>query len=65
MMSLNYANFGIQEALQYRIAWQNAHPGQKASPVPQLEKLPDYFMQVCYRVRVCFMMSISAIAIRM
>lgn len=46
--SLNYANFGIQEALQYRIAWQNAHPGQKASPVPQLEKLPDYFMQVCY-----------------
>lgn len=46
--SLNYANFGIQEALQYRIAWQNAYPGQKASPVPQLEKLPDYFLQVCY-----------------
>lgn len=46
--SLNYANFGIQEALQYRIAWQNAYPGQKASPIPQLEKLPDYFLQVCY-----------------
>jgi hypothetical protein len=24
--SLNYANFGIQEALQYRIAWQNTTP---------------------------------------
>ena len=46
--SLNYANFGIQEALQYRIAWQNSRPGQKASGLPWLEKLPDYFLQVCY-----------------
>ena len=46
--SLNYANFGIQEALQYRIAWQNTHPGRKAPELPQLERLPDYFVQVCY-----------------
>ena len=26
--SLNYANFGIQEALLFRIAWINTHPGQ-------------------------------------
>ena len=46
--SLNYANFGIQEALQYRIAWQNTHPGRKAPELSQLERLPDYFVQVCY-----------------
>ncbi len=46
--SLNYANFGIQEALQYRIAWQNTHPGRKAPELPQLERLPDYLVQVCY-----------------
>lgn len=46
--SLNYANFGIQEALLYRIAWLNTHPGQKAPELPQLARLPNYFSQVCY-----------------
>lgn len=46
--SLNYANFGIQEALQYRVAWRNTHPGQKLPELPQLNKLPDYFLHVCY-----------------
>ena len=46
--SLNYANFGIQEALLFRIAWINTHPGQSAGDIPQLSKLPNYFSQVCY-----------------
>lgn len=46
--SLNYANFGIQEALLFRIAWKNCNPGQKAPDIPQLKKLPDYFLHVCY-----------------
>ena len=39
--SLNYANFGIQEALQFRLAWMNTHPGQKPVQIPQLDKLSD------------------------
>lgn len=46
--SLNYANFGIQEALLFRIAWSNMYPGRKPAHIPQLEKLPDYFIHVCY-----------------
>jgi hypothetical protein len=46
--SLNYANFGIQEALLFRIAWINTHPGQNPGNIPQLAKLPNYFSQVCY-----------------
>ena len=46
--SLNYANFGIQEALLFRIAWINTHPGQNPGNIPQLAKLPSYFSQVCY-----------------
>ncbi len=46
--SLNYANFGIQEALLFRIAWINTHPGQNPGDIPQLAKLPSYFSQVCY-----------------
>ena len=46
--SLNYANFGIGEALLYRVAWTNAHPGKQLPPIPQLLKLPDYFVEVCY-----------------
>lgn len=46
--SLNYANFGIQEVLLFRIAWMNVHRGEKAVDIPQLNKLPNYFAQVCY-----------------
>lgn len=46
--SLNYANFGIQEALQFRIAWMNSRPGKKPADIPQLAKLPDFFLHVCY-----------------
>lgn len=46
--SLNYANFGIQEALIFRLAWLDTHPGQTAEPIRQLDRLPAYFMHVCY-----------------
>lgn len=46
--SLNYANFGIQEALQFRLAWKNVNPGQQQPEIPELEKISDYFMHVCY-----------------
>lgn len=46
--SLNYANFGIQEALLFRIAYKNAYPNRQQPDVPQLAKLPNYFLQVCY-----------------
>ncbi len=46
--SLNYANFGIQEALQFRLAWKNMNSGKTLPDIPELKKIPDYFMQVCY-----------------
>lgn len=46
--SLNYANFGIQEALLFRVAWANCHPREKAPEIPQLAKIPDYFIHVAY-----------------
>ncbi len=46
--SLNYANFGIQEALQFRLAWRNMNPRRTLPDIPQLAKLPDFFLHVCY-----------------
>lgn len=46
--SLNYANFGIQEALLFRIAYHNVYPDKQLPDIPQLAKLPNYFLQVCY-----------------
>lgn len=46
--SLNYANFGIQEALQFLLAWKNAHPGTAVPDIPQLKQLPSFFAHVCY-----------------
>lgn len=46
--SLNYANFGIQEALLFRIAWKNINGASQMPDIPQLLKLPSYFIHVCY-----------------
>lgn len=46
--SLNYANFGIQEALQFRIAMKNACPGAAQPEIPELKNVPNYFLHVCY-----------------
>ena len=46
--SLNYANFGIQEALQFRLAWKHAMPGHPVPDIPELKPLASYFLHVCY-----------------
>ncbi len=46
--SLNYANFGVQEALLYLLAWKNVYPENPAAEIPHLKLLPDYFLSVCY-----------------
>ena len=46
--SVNYANFGIQEALLFRLAWMNTHPGDAPVPIPQLENIPAFFAHVSY-----------------
>lgn len=46
--SLNYANFGIQEALQFWIAWKNMYPSASLPNVPQLKDLSSFFAHVSY-----------------
>lgn len=46
--SLNYASFGIYQALLFMKAWENAHSGQSFGRIPQLENLADYMTGVCY-----------------
>ena len=46
--SINYASFGITEALLLRLAWLNSHPGEKLEDIPQMELLPEFFASVAY-----------------
>lgn len=46
--SINYASFGITEALLLRLAWLNSHPGTKLEDIPQMELLPAFFSHVAY-----------------
>lgn len=46
--SVNYANFGISEALLYRLAWQNAHPSARQNEIPEIVNAQNYFIQVSY-----------------
>ncbi|MDP4277579.1 MAG: heparinase II/III family protein [Bacteroidota bacterium] len=46
--SVNYANFGISEALLFRLCWKNAFPGQPLPGIPQLSGTPEFFMHACY-----------------
>lgn len=46
--SLNYANFGIQEALQFWVAWKNMYPSASLPDVPQLKDLSSFFAYVSY-----------------
>ena len=46
--SLNYANYGIQEALLFCVAWKNTHEGEAGNHIPQLKKLPSFFSFICY-----------------
>lgn len=46
--SVGYASYGIQQALRFRLAWKNTHPGQKMEEISQLNMIPNYFVHVCY-----------------
>lgn len=46
--SINYASFGITEALLLRLAWLNSHPGAKLEKLPHMAQLPAFFANVCY-----------------
>ena len=46
--SINYASFGITEALLFRQAWLNSHPGAKIEDIPQMELLAPFFCHVAY-----------------
>lgn len=46
--SINYASFGLTEALLLRLAWLNSHPGEKLEEIPALKLLPDFFCHVSY-----------------
>lgn len=46
--SINYASFGITEALVLRLAWLNSHPGEGLEEIPQMAKLADFFSHACY-----------------
>ncbi len=46
--SINYASFGIAEALLLRMAWLNSHPGEKLPGIDQLAFIPSFFAHVAY-----------------
>ncbi len=46
--SINYASFGITEALLLRLAWLNSHPGAHLEDIPQMAKIADFFIQAGY-----------------
>lgn len=46
--SINYASFGITEALLLRMAWLNSHPGAKLEDIPQMEFIAPFFCHVAY-----------------
>lgn len=46
--SVNYAVFGISEALLFRLAYKNAHPEIKLPAIPELNHIQDFFFHAAY-----------------
>ena len=46
--SINYANFGIYEALLLQLAWNNSHPSEKLEEISQIKQVTDFFCNACY-----------------
>ena len=46
--SINYASFGIFEALLLQLAWQNACPKDKLEEIPQVAQIADFFCNASY-----------------
>lgn len=46
--SINYASFGISEAMFLRLAWLNSHPGAKPEDIPAMNQVASFFCYVAY-----------------
>lgn len=48
--SVGYANYGIQEALKFLVAYKNMYPQANIPHIPQLAKLSDFYFNVSYPI---------------
>jgi hypothetical protein len=46
--SVNYASFGISEALRFLVAWHDRHPKAAMPDIPQLDGITRFFVSACY-----------------
>jgi hypothetical protein len=46
--SINYDNFAVSEYLLFRLAWTNAFRAPAPPEIPVLDKVGDFFINVCY-----------------
>ncbi len=46
--SINYANFGVSEALLFRLAWINSHPRAELEDIPLIAGMIPFFCNVSY-----------------
>lgn len=46
--SVNYANFGISEALLFLLSYQNSHPQISPSIIPEIANADEFFEYMCY-----------------
>jgi hypothetical protein len=46
--SVGYTDYGVQEYLHYRLAWQNTYPDRTAARMEPLEHLARYFLHTIY-----------------
>lgn len=54
---INYAGYGVQEALLYMLGRRNA-TGHEIKGIPQLDNVADFFIQTCYPVKEGDLMSV-------
>lgn len=45
---VGYTDYGVQEYLYYRLAWQNTFPNEKAAHMEPLDNLAHYFLHTLY-----------------
>ncbi len=45
---VGYTNYGVDEYLHYRLAWQNTYPGRKAENIERLKHLANFFLHTLY-----------------
>ena len=45
---VNYANYGISQALLLLLAWKNSHPDQPTEQIPQIADIPAFFCYMSY-----------------